>query len=347
MDLGDGAGSDSLLSILRSQLVGAPDPTAMLNPTSLPVSTRTTDPLLSMTLSSQIQKEEEALLARRILLNKKKLDYVLLNGLSSGVNDVATKVIGSTLAARSAARQAAVGVGPRSALHSTTYLPLDLQRRSSLDVILAAQAQNTQMLQQLRNSGAGGLQEQEGRRYQQLPAGGASSTGNRKPHQESFPEKLHRILDDAAAEGNEHIISFFDDGKVFAVHNVKKFVEQIMPRYLSTVRYSSFQRQLNLYGFRRVVEGRDKSGFYHESFRRGYYHLCPQIKRRKQRVPAGGIARRQQQQEQEEATLNNELDEQSEPEEQKDGEDEEALSCDEAEPPTPEDTLSGAVWEQR
>ena len=113
-----------------------------------------------------------------------------------------------------------------------------------------------------------------------------SSTSSKKKPSESFPDKLHRILEDAEMEGNTHIIGFFAQGRAFAVHDPDIFVKVIMPRYLTTSRFSSFQRQLNLYGFRRIVE-RNISGFCHEHFLRGQKGLATLITRKKQRVPSG------------------------------------------------------------
>jgi hypothetical protein len=46
----------------------------------------------------------------------------------------------------------------------------------------------------------------------------------------------------------------------------------------------SFQRQLNLYGFRRITDGRDKGGYFHDFFLKGQRKLCNNIKRKKTNV---------------------------------------------------------------
>ena len=56
-----------------------------------------------------------------------------------------------------------------------------------------------------------------------------------------------------------------------------------MPKYFSTNRLASFQRQLNLYGFIRINEGRFRGGYHHEFFQKGKRHLCRKIKRQKTR----------------------------------------------------------------
>ena len=63
---------------------------------------------------------------------------------------------------------------------------------------------------------------------------------------EPFPEKLHRMLKEVEAAGENDIISFFPHGRAFAVHNPSRFVSEVMPKYFRQSRLSSFQRQLNL-----------------------------------------------------------------------------------------------------
>jgi hypothetical protein len=103
---------------------------------------------------------------------------------------------------------------------------------------------------------------------------------------DTFPFKLYRMLADAEAENKEDIVSFLDHGRSFAIHKPREFVAEIMPRYFTTSRMSSFQRQLNLYGFRRITEGRDKGGYYHENFVKGKKSWCSRIKRKKTSVKA-------------------------------------------------------------
>lgn len=99
--------------------------------------------------------------------------------------------------------------------------------------------------------------------------------------QEKFPFKLYRMLDEAESNGDDSIVSFFPHGRAFAIHKPREFVSELMPKYFSTSRMSSFQRQLNLYGFRRITDGRDKGGYFHEYFLRGRKGLCKKIHRKK------------------------------------------------------------------
>jgi hypothetical protein len=83
---------------------------------------------------------------------------------------------------------------------------------------------------------------------------------NRGGVTEPFPEKLHRMLEDAERGGLSEIVSFFSHGRAFAIHKPRRFVKEIMPKFFRQTRLTSFQRQLNLYGFRRISQGPDNGG---------------------------------------------------------------------------------------
>jgi hypothetical protein len=52
-----------------------------------------------------------------------------------------------------------------------------------------------------------------------------------------------------------------------------------VPKYFKQTRYKSFQRQLHIWGFKRVTSGHEKNAVHHEHFRRGYPELCNHMTR--------------------------------------------------------------------
>ena len=54
-----------------------------------------------------------------------------------------------------------------------------------------------------------------------------------------------------------------------------------MPKYFGQKKLTSFQRQLNLYGFLRLTRGRDDGAYYSELFLRGKEHLCHDMTRKR------------------------------------------------------------------
>ena len=63
-------------------------------------------------------------------------------------------------------------------------------------------------------------------------------------------------------------------GRCFVIHKPREFVDQVMPEYFRQSKLTSFQRQLNLYGFRRLTTGADRGGYYHEMFLKHKLFLC-------------------------------------------------------------------------
>ncbi|GFH55323.1 hypothetical protein CTEN210_11799 [Chaetoceros tenuissimus] len=92
-----------------------------------------------------------------------------------------------------------------------------------------------------------------------------------------FPQKLHKILDQGI---HAEIISWSPHGRCFLIHQQKPFAQIVLPQSFHTTKKTSFTRQLNLYGFVRLLSnGSDKGGYYHEKFLRGKSKLCKCIKR--------------------------------------------------------------------
>lgn len=95
----------------------------------------------------------------------------------------------------------------------------------------------------------------------------------------AFPLKLHAFLDPIEVGGLASVISWQPHGRAFVVHKPKEFVDQVMPEYFKQSKLTSFQRQLNLYGFQRLTKGPDSGGYYHELFLRGKPFLTKRMTR--------------------------------------------------------------------
>lgn len=96
-----------------------------------------------------------------------------------------------------------------------------------------------------------------------------------------FPTKLHDLLRQLEDDGLSSVIGWMPHGRAFAVHDKQRFINDIMPKYFKQSRYTSFQRQLNLYGFVRLSNGPDNGAYYNELFLRGKPSLCHKIFRTK------------------------------------------------------------------
>lgn len=87
--------------------------------------------------------------------------------------------------------------------------------------------------------------------------------------------------DKSSTEKDEsYIVSWQPHGRCFAIRNAQAFREILLPRYFPKLsKVTSFQRQLNLYGFQRITQGLDKGSYYHELFLRGKPYLAFEIQR--------------------------------------------------------------------
>ena len=96
-----------------------------------------------------------------------------------------------------------------------------------------------------------------------------------------FPWKLHELLNEAEANGNDSIVSWLPGTDAFKVHNKTLFASKILPKYFNATKYKSFQRNLNLWGFETITEGPNKGGCYHRLFLRGEPAKCHYMTRQK------------------------------------------------------------------
>lgn len=122
-------------------------------------------------------------------------------------------------------------------------------------------------------------------------------TGKRGVPQQ-FARRLYEMLQSEAklalTSPDNSFISWSDSGLAFRILDVNEFTSQILPKYFRTKKFSSFQRNLNLYGFAKVRRGPDTDMYAHQSFVRGkpelllYLRKCSSASRRKMTVSIGG-----------------------------------------------------------
>ncbi|XP_053554992.1 heat shock factor protein 3 isoform X2 [Bombina bombina] len=102
----------------------------------------------------------------------------------------------------------------------------------------------------------------------------------------AFLSKLWALIEDPA---NCDVISWNWDGQNFCIRDEQQFCKEILPRYFKHNNLSSFIRQLNMYGFRKVMslesglikpETGSAIEFQHPFFKKGKAELLEKIKRK-------------------------------------------------------------------
>lgn len=105
-----------------------------------------------------------------------------------------------------------------------------------------------------------------------------------------FLNKLRNMVDDPKTDD---VIRWTPDGDTFVVPNVSRFSEEVLPRFFKHNRFSSFVRQLNMYGFHKVPHlqqgalktdpGQDSElwEFRNDNFKRDHPELLLQMQRKK------------------------------------------------------------------
>jgi hypothetical protein len=92
----------------------------------------------------------------------------------------------------------------------------------------------------------------------------------------NFPAKMHSIL---SRPDLADVVAWMPHGRSWRVLKPREFEIRVIPTYFEHAKFSSFIRQANGWGFRRITQGRDRNSYYHELFLRGLPHLCKQMKR--------------------------------------------------------------------
>ncbi|XP_050226579.1 heat stress transcription factor B-3 [Mercurialis annua] len=98
----------------------------------------------------------------------------------------------------------------------------------------------------------------------------------RKTTPPPFLLKTYMLVEDS---GTDHVISWNGDGTGFVVWQPAEFARDLLPTLFKHSNFSSFVRQLNTYGFRKVATSRWE--FCNDKFKKGERELLCQIRRRK------------------------------------------------------------------
>ena len=97
-------------------------------------------------------------------------------------------------------------------------------------------------------------------------------------HVPTFPAKMHAILTNPNLTG---IVAWNHHGRSWTILEPRAFEVRILPKYFEHSKFSSFVRQANGWGFRRLSAGNDRNTFYHEYFLRGMPWLVKKMRRPK------------------------------------------------------------------
>ncbi|KAF6718860.1 Heat shock factor protein 1 [Oryzias melastigma] len=102
----------------------------------------------------------------------------------------------------------------------------------------------------------------------------------------AFLTKLWTLVEDP---DTNHLICWSATGTSFHVFDQGRFAKEVLPKYFKHNNMASFVRQLNMYGFRKVVNieqsglvkpERDDTEFQHLYFLQGHEHMLEHIKRK-------------------------------------------------------------------
>mmetsp|Transcript_17237 Transcript_17237/g.32183 ORF Transcript_17237/g.32183 Transcript_17237/m.32183 type:complete len:187 (+) Transcript_17237:412-972(+) len=82
-----------------------------------------------------------------------------------------------------------------------------------------------------------------------------------------------------ASAAHPRVICWSNSGKAFRIYDTTEFANVVLPKYFRTKKFSSFQRNLNLYGFTKIRRGPDVDMYAHPSFVRDTPHTLLELRK--------------------------------------------------------------------
>lgn len=105
-----------------------------------------------------------------------------------------------------------------------------------------------------------------------------------------FPITLRRLLMQMEEDNTTDIVSWIStEGSLFKIHKTDEFVKHILPLFFQQIKFETFQRQLNLWGFFKKSIQPNKGAYLHGQrlFLRDRPDLVYTLTRRRKRRPRG------------------------------------------------------------
>ncbi|KAG2192979.1 hypothetical protein INT46_002915 [Mucor plumbeus] len=113
--------------------------------------------------------------------------------------------------------------------------------------------------------------------------------GNRRSIKRGVSTFISKLFSMVSDRRNQHLISWNPSGSSFLVCNATRFAQEVLPEHFKHSNFSSFVRQLNMYGFHKINKSpRGQRGnneneiweFSHPKFQRGRPDILEGIKRK-------------------------------------------------------------------